>query len=123
MMLIKETAGDTLTGAIDGTNATFVVSFDYDISLVNVFWNGILKVASLDDGYTLTTPRTVVLKEAPQVGDTIEIEYNYNNRTGGGALGGIPEPPVVEELIPETASTIHELKPEIFNTQKEPCED
>jgi hypothetical protein len=109
--MLKETAGDTLTGAVDGANTVFVVSYDFQTGTpVNVYLNGRLKVASWDDGYTTTEPRTVTMKEAPLVGDTLEVEYQTSFiKTGGGAEGGIPCPPrtdphkpslTVEELVP-----------------------
>ena len=104
MITVKETAGDTLVGAIDGANTVFLTTFDFD-GLVNVFLNGMLKQASLDDGYTATAPRTVTMKEAPLVGDTLEIEYKADVKTGGGALGGCPEAVRVNELVPTMLGT------------------
>src|SRR5690242_780244 len=113
MMIIRETAGDTLAGAVDGSNKTFETTYDYEPALVNVFFNGILLVQSLETGYTLTPPRTVVMNEAPLVGDTLEIEYAHGAALStGGALGGVP-------VAPSTA----ELKPAILGTVKKECED
>lgn len=104
MIRLKETAGDTLTGAINGVNAVYVTSFDFDPSTVNVFVNGRLKVRELDDGFTPQSPRTIILKEALLTGDSLEVEYKSDVATGGGADGGCPEPPRVQESKPTTES-------------------
>ncbi len=118
MILQKDTAGEGLNGAIDGVNKTFVTSADYDAERVTVYLNGLLKVASLEDGYTLAGLRTVNLKEAPQVGDTLEIQYMLVGdvvtvvSSTGGALGGVPSPPELVALAPTVASFT--LRPQIM---------
>lgn len=98
MITIKETAGDTLEGAIDGANTDFETSFDI-ADPVSVFLNGILLQADLETGYWVIPPRIIRMKEAPQAGpddaDTLEVEYRANVKAGGGALGGCPPAPVV----------------------------
>lgn len=120
IITITETAGDTLTGTIDGVNAAFLTSFDFTPGFVNVYVNGRLKVAALDDGFNVIAPRTVVLKEPPLAGDTVAVEYRADAQTGGGALGGVPEleaeqldsPDVVaDENRPE--QDLQELEPDI----------
>lgn len=100
MILIKDTAGDTLGGAINGINRVFTTRADFDPDRVHVYLNGLLKVASWDDGYTVTPPRTVTLKEAPVAGDSLEIQYMAPIRGGGGALGGVPAAPQAVALRP-----------------------
>jgi hypothetical protein len=90
MILITEAAGDSLTGLINGSNRVFVTSFNFVSAQVNVYMNGRLKVRDWDDGFTVTEPRTVTMKEAPEVGDSLHIEYQSTVRGGGGALGGVP---------------------------------
>ena len=119
MILLKETAGDTLTGAIDGTNTTFLTSFDFNAESVNVYLNGRLKVRSFDDGFWVVGAREVVMKEPPLLGDTLEVEYRSDTRTGGGALGGVPPAAVVEVLAPE-AEGQGERVPEILPESLEP---
>lgn len=109
MIRLKETAGDTLTGAINGVNTVYVTSFDFDIGSVNIFVNGRLKVRELDDGFTPQAPRTVILKEALLIGDSLEVEYKSDVATGGGADGGCPEPPQITIAKPTTNS--EEYKP------------
>lgn len=122
MILIKETAGDTLTGVIDGANKAFVTSFDFDDANVKVYLNGMLMQANLDTGYDLIPPRTVVMKEAPLPNpdgcDTLEIEYRAEVKTGGGALGGCPDAPTVESLEPTLDLT--EETPELAADNLEP---
>ena len=105
MITVKETAGDSLTGAIDGANRVFVTSFDYDDTSVNVYLNGILLQADLETGYDLILPRSIVMKEAPlsdpDGADTLEVEYRANIRTGGGALGGSPDAPSLAVVSPD----------------------
>lgn len=113
MILLKETAGDTLTGAVDGSNVHYVCSFDFNADTVNVYVNGRLKIRSWDDGFVVLPPRTIAMKEALLPGDSLEIEYKSDTRTGGGALGGVPgapetmilEPGVAgESLVPDTTA-------------------
>jgi len=131
-LLVKETAGDTLTGAIDGVNKVFQTSFDFNDAFVNVYLNGLLLQDDLDTGYNLIPPRTVVMKEAPQFGpddpDTLEIEYKaVGIKTGGGALGGCPEPLQVSTVIPEMQTSQNipslgadDLEPETLTQENEP---
>lgn len=102
MITLKETAGDTLVGAIDGVNTEFYTSFDFQAETVQVFWNGRLKVRDWDDGFLVQGTRKVVLKEAPLVGDSLEIEYQANVQTGGGADGGCPSAPEATIIQPDT---------------------
>jgi len=100
MIQLKETAGDTLVGVIDGTNITYVCSFDFNPDTVNVYVNGRLKIRDWDDGFVVLSPRTVKMKEPLLLGDSLEIEYKSNTQTGGGALGGCPNAPTVAILEP-----------------------
>lgn len=102
MILIKETAGDTLEGAIDGANTVYKTSFNFSLESVNVYVNGQLKVRDWEDGFWVTAPNIVTLKEALLDGDTLEVEYKADVRTGGGADGGCPNPPQIEMVRPDT---------------------
>jgi hypothetical protein len=106
MLLIKETQGDTLGGIIDGTNVTYTTSLTMAVEFVNVYINGVMKVASLQDGYTVTGLNTVVLNEPLVPGDTLEIEYRSKTFTGGGAPGGAPAQPSAQVLIPSISASI-----------------
>jgi len=105
MILIKEQGAHdpegTVLGAIDGSNQVFVVSFDFAPETVNVYVNGRRKFRGFDDGFDVLAPRTVVTREALQSGDTLEIEYKSDTKTGGGALGGCPEPMRARIIEPE----------------------
>ena len=104
MIRLKETAGDTLVGAINGVNTVYTTSFDFDPGSVNVYVNGRLKVRTLDDGFTPQAPRTLIMKEALLIGDSLEVEYKSDVATGGGADGGCPSPPQIVEARPTTDS-------------------
>jgi hypothetical protein len=90
MNVLKETAGDTLQGAIDGVNLVYTTTLAFSVDRVSVYVNGRLKVAEWDDGYTLEAPKTLRMKEALEVGDSLEVEYGTAEATGGGALAGVP---------------------------------
>ena len=109
MILLKETAGDTLTGAIDGSNKIFLTSFDFTPETVNVYLNGRLKIRDWDDGFWVTGTRLVTMKEPPLLGDTLEVEYRSETRTGGGALGGIPSAAEMEIIRPVSESEGEDL--------------
>lgn len=102
MIQLKETQGDTLQGAIDGVNYTYVCSFDFIPETVNVYVNGRLKIRDWDDGFVVLPPRTINMKEPLLAGDSLEIEYRTQAQTGGGALGGVPNPPALGVLVPGT---------------------
>lgn len=102
MITLKETAGDTLVGAVDGVNTEFYVSFDFQPETVQVFVNGRLKVRDWDDGFLVQGARKVVMKEAPLSGDSLEIEYHSDVHTGGGADGGCPSAPETRIIHPDT---------------------
>jgi len=130
IVLITETAGDTLTGAIDNVNQAYIVSYDFDETTVNAYVNGRLKVADLDDGFDVIPPRTVVMKEALLVGDSLEIEYQTDAAgvRGGGAPGGVPGPMKVHKLSPDTYArgervpslSAVPLQPSTFSSHDEP---
>jgi hypothetical protein len=101
MILLKETAGDTLVGGIDGANTEFTTTFDFTAETVNVYLNGRLKLRDWDDGFWVVGTRTVVMKEPPELGDTLEVEYRSDTKTGGGASGGVPQAATVQVLKPE----------------------
>jgi hypothetical protein len=102
MITLKETAGDTLVGAVDGINTEFQVSFVFVPETVQVFVNGRLKVRAWDDGFLVQGTRKVVMKEAPLAGDSLEVEYHSDVHTGGGADGGCPGAPETRIIQPDT---------------------
>jgi len=119
MIRLKETAGDTLIGAVNGVNTVYTTSFAFDPGTVNVYVNGRLKVRDLDDGFTPQAPRTVILKEALLIGDSLEVEYKSDVATGGGADGGCPPPPQVVISKPRTES--EEYRPGIATDDLDPA--
>lgn len=65
--------GETPTGAVNGSNATFTSEFDFVPESVEVFDTGV-RVALLDD-YTTTGNRTIQMTQSPTVGGKIRINY------------------------------------------------
>lgn len=108
--IYRETQGDTLTGAIDGTNMTYHTSKTFDFTFVNVFVNGLLIDPDDIAGYTLG-PQTVAMNAPLIPGDTLEVEYRAPVAVagGGGAGGGVPQPPEAEVIAPQITSQV--LKP------------
>ena len=102
---LKETAGETLQGVIDGSNMVYMVSFDFNADSVNIYVNGRLKIRDWDDGFWVIPPRTVKLKEPLEYGDSLEVEYKANIQTGGGAEGGRPNPPSLGIVEPGMQAT------------------
>lgn len=127
MILLKETAGDTLAGSIDGVNFAYTCSFDFNVDTVNVYVNGRLKIRDWDDGFVVVPPRTVHMKEPLLTGDSLEIEYKSDVKTGGGALGGCPDAPIVASLEPEVdadqlvpGAATDNLEPTSFSGENKP---
>lgn len=92
-----ETAGLSLAGAIDGVNQRFTTSLPMRLDYVDVILNGRIKAALLDDGYTLPDNRTVLMREPPLPGDTVQVSYAVEVSPGGQA-GGVPSAPCVDIL-------------------------
>jgi hypothetical protein len=127
-VLIRERSSDSLTGDIDGANQRFLITFSANPDTVAVYRNGLLIDPSRDNGYTFLPPNDVRMKIAPLVGDTLEVEYQSDVLTGGGADGGVPSPPVIEVLEPDLLAEGEEtpeleadsLKPSTSTTQDRP---
>lgn len=64
-------------GTIDGINKVFTVSVAYAPNTTAVFVNGALYRKDWDNGWYETDPATgtVTLKEAPLLGDTVQIFF------------------------------------------------
>lgn len=110
MIIIKETQGDTLQGAIDNSNTVYTTSFDYNEDSVNIYVNGRLKIKSWDDGFVTRPPRTIILNEALLIGDSLEVEYKADVKTGGGADGGCPS--AMESMILNPQTQSDDLEPD-----------
>jgi hypothetical protein len=100
LTVVTERTGDTLSGNINGVNLVYTTSFDFDAAKVNVYVNGLQRVPDVDNGWVATAPRTITMKRALKDGDTLAVEYQTPQLGGGGALGGIPNPPILEEFVP-----------------------
>lgn len=108
-LLVKETQGETLTGVIDGVNTRYVTSFPFESDQVNVYVNGRLKIRDWCDGFDTEGDTVVILREPLLDGDSLEIEYRSNVKTGGGAEGGVPD--VVDACLVQPDTESHELVP------------
>lgn len=118
--LVSEQSGDSLGGAINGSNTTFTTSFDYVDAFVQVFLNGVLLYADHANGYTLAPPRGIQMKIAPESLDTLEVAYQADTQAGGGAQSGrCPNAPQLSVLRP--TATLDVLKPVILSGDTEDC--
>jgi len=72
-VLDRSVKGETLTGAINGSNATYTTAFDFIPETVEVFYNGVLQ--SLLDDYITTGTNTVVFTFSPEVPDKLKVNY------------------------------------------------
>jgi len=118
-ILIRERSSDTLLGVIDGSNQRFLITFDANPDTIAVYRNGLLVDPSLDNGYSVVPPRDIRMTIAPFVDDTIEVEYQADVLSGGGADGGVPDPPSVEILEPDLSAD-GEAVPDIEAENMEP---
>lgn len=100
MILLREKQGDTLQGDIDEVNTVYTTTYNFDPDTVNIYVNGRLKIKDWDDGFWATAPDIVTMKEPLKLGDSLEVEYKSDVKTGGGADGGCPEPPQVYRNVP-----------------------
>ena len=62
-------------GIQDGVNQIFYTSGYYLWVSLQVFINGQLKRADLDDGYVLTPPNLITMKQAPLPTDVFQVYY------------------------------------------------
>ncbi len=62
-------------GLQDGVNQAFYTNLPYLPSSLQVFVNGQLKRADLDDGFTLSPPLVFVMKQAPLPTDVFQVYY------------------------------------------------
>lgn len=65
--------GETPSGTIDGSNATFTTTAAFVPGQVRVFINGIAQRAGTD--FTTSGTQTILLTSSPQVGDFIQVDY------------------------------------------------
>lgn len=65
---------ETPEGLIDGTNATFRLSRPFTGEPV-VFLNGLAKAKLNADGWTHDGVQVVTLKQAPVVGDSVQVWF------------------------------------------------
>jgi len=95
--------GDTVTGAVDGSNSTFALTATPNPPASLVFYrNGVLQKAGVD--YTLTNNSVQFLPAStPQPGDTLLASYRLATGGGGPAAQTFPNPQV---LCSGTGSTV-----------------
>lgn len=61
------------SGAIDGVNKDFILSVNYAPGSLQVWRNGILSIATDDDGWIETGSNTFQTKIAPLVDDKLKV--------------------------------------------------
>jgi hypothetical protein len=65
--------GETPTGAVNGSNATFTTLQNFVPETVQVFINGVSQTSGVD--YTTTGTTTIILNVSPVSGDYIRVNY------------------------------------------------
>jgi len=65
--------GETPTGAINGSNATFTTANGFDPASVSVFLNGVNIINGVD--YITTGQNTILLNVSPVNGDYLRVNY------------------------------------------------
>jgi hypothetical protein len=65
--------GQTPSGAVNGSNATYTTAQSFDPASVSVFINGVNIVNGVD--YITTGTNTIILNVSPVVGDYIRVNY------------------------------------------------
>ena len=65
----------TAMGAVDGLNQDFRVTVMYAPNSTGVFINGQAKCRTWDDGWDELGNNKVRLKQAPQLGDVVQIYF------------------------------------------------
>jgi hypothetical protein len=65
--------GETPSGAVNGSNATFTTAYDFIPETVEVQVNGLVQRPVAD--FITTGTRTITLTSSPQPGETIQVDY------------------------------------------------
>lgn len=102
-MLVTDFSGDTLQGAIDGSNRVFKTSLPFDLDSLQVYCNGLNKLPDLDDGFEVLDSQTFRMREAREDGDTVSATYAL---AGTNTVGGQPDG------VPPTASVYLDAPPQ-----------
>lgn len=66
---------ESAAGPVNGSNTLFLSSAAYVPGSVQVWLNGFLKRRDYDDGWIELGSNKIQLKEAPQVGDVVQVFY------------------------------------------------
>jgi hypothetical protein len=66
---------EVATGLVDGVNTLFQTTNPYLTGSTRVFIDGLTTVAINADGWSEVPPSVIVLKEAPRVGDVVQVYY------------------------------------------------
>jgi len=65
--------GETPSGAVNGSNATYMTAQQFEPASVSVFINGVNIINGVD--YITTGANTIILNVSPIVGDYIRVNY------------------------------------------------
>ena len=71
--VLQYVANEVLTGAINGSNASFLSAFDFQPESVCVFVNGLAQRKIAD--FNTSGTRSIIFVESPEVNDSIFINY------------------------------------------------
>lgn len=95
---------EVATGAIDGVNTTFYVSVPYAPNTVAVLLNGMALRKDYANGWIETDPTLgkLNLKEAPLLGDIIQVFFSYTPADGQLDLLGTPRFEVASGVVDGT---------------------
>lgn len=74
---VVEESGDSLVGTVDGINRVFRTTLPMRMDrVIEVYINGLRRIAELEDGYEVTGLQQVTLKQAPVPADTVAVGYS-----------------------------------------------
>ena len=97
-MTIREDCGASLKGVIDGVNLIYKTTYAMRLDrVIDVYVNGLCRMADLDNGYILQDPYTVQMREPLLDGDTLSVRYNCNPPQVGVA-NAQPDELVVDDV-------------------------
>jgi hypothetical protein len=72
---VQRSITEVPAGVVDGVNRQFATSATYLPSTTKVYLNGQLKRPDYDDGHVELGGQLIELKEAPLLGDDVQVRY------------------------------------------------
>ena len=106
-----EESGDSLMGALDGRNRLFMTTLDMRMDrIIEVYVNGLRRIAELDDGYEILGTRLIRLKQAPVTEDTVAVGYS-SDPTRPGFANAYPQNLMTEDFRPYPLNSRTNFRP------------